>query len=189
MGNIKKPQDVNPVRNDISHPDIFNGVKLVVSLFSRHKGLFNKVASVLRKKFGHIDYESEFLELNKTDYYEDELGPDLIRKFYSFKKLIKPVHLADIKIYTNRVENKFSKQDKRQVNIDPGYLHLAKFVLATTKDQQHRIYLKKGIFAEVTLRYRSREFKAWPWTYPDYATSEYREVFNKIRKIYKEQIQ
>lgn len=163
-------------------------VKLIVSIFSSRKELFDDVKSVMIRRFKAVDFESEFLSFDKTDYYEPEMGSNLLRKFYSFERLIKPEKLADIKIYTNKLEVKFSYQNKRIVNIDPGYLTLGKLILATTKDQQHRIYLKKDIYAEITLRYQKGSFIAWGWTYPDYASMRYREIFSKIREIYRKQI-
>ena len=52
--------------------------------------------------------------------------------------------------------------------LHPGVLALGKFLLATTKDQAHRVYLRDGIFAEVTLRFQDGAFRPWPWTYADY---------------------
>ncbi len=72
----------------------------------------------------------------------------------------------------------------RLINIDPGYVDLAKLVLASTKDYAHRIYLRKGIFAEITLSYRGNSFSPNDWTYPDYRSAEYIGIFNQIRKLY-----
>ena len=163
-------------------------VKFVISLFSNRKELFDKVITILVKKFGGLDYESDFLPINRTDYYADEMGSDLIRKFYAFKRLIYCDKIADIKTYTNKLEKKFSVKNKRGINIDPGYMSLGKFILATTKNQQQRIYLKKGIFAECALRYKEGGFVSWDWTYPDYATKKYRETLNGIRELYRMQI-
>jgi hypothetical protein len=74
------------------------------------------------------------------------------------------------------------------VNIDPGYIALGKFVLATTKDRDHRIYVGQGIFAEVTLSYRTGSFAAREWTYPDYASSQYIELLNELRHAYRLQL-
>jgi hypothetical protein len=65
---------------------------------------------------------------------------------------------------------------------------LDKLVLATTKDYSHRIYLRDGIYAEVTLYFRKGRFHPFEWTYPDYCTREYIEVFYKIRQIYHSQL-
>ena len=66
-------------------------------------------------------------------------------------------------------------------------LSLGKLILATTKDQCHRVYLGRGIFAEVTLFYKQKTFNPWPWTYRT-IKAEYLEIFNSIRAIYQEQI-
>jgi len=162
-------------------------VKLVITVFSQDKKRIEKVKSILSKRFGLIDYESYDLKLI-TNYYEDELGPNLVRQFYAFKKLINRDKIAEIKLYTNRLEDKLKVNTKRIINIDPGYLSLGKFILATTKNQQQRIYLKNGIFAECALRYKNGGFVTWDWTYPDYATEAYRKVLNEIREVYFRQI-
>jgi len=76
----------------------------------------------------------------------------------------------------------------RRINIDPGYLDLAKLILASTKDFRHRIYLNKGIYADLTLFYQNKTFQTWEWTFPDYKTAEYIAIFNQIREIYTKQI-
>ncbi|MDD5775195.1 MAG: DUF4416 family protein, partial [Candidatus Omnitrophica bacterium] len=134
--------------------------------------------------FGPIDYESPELPFKHTDYYRREFGTCLIRRFIAFSRLIVPSALASIKIRTNKIEHKTSRSGKRLVNIDPGYIDMAKLVLASTKDFCHRIYLDRGIFAEITLVYRKDSFTRQEWTYPDYRTPEYIAVFNRIRKDY-----
>ena len=105
------------------------------------------------------------------------------------EQLIKLDHLADIKNFARKMEVKFQDENKnRKINIDPGALTLSNFVLATTKNYGHRIYLKDEIFAEVTLIYRKKSFQALEWTYPDYKTNEYITIFNRIREIYACQI-
>ena len=82
----------------------------------------------------------------------------------------------------------FKDTKNRRINLDPGYVSASKMVLASTKDHAHRIYLGKGIFAEITLRYYQKTFQPWEWTYPDYRTQEYIDLFNQIRKIYMQQL-
>jgi hypothetical protein len=159
-------------------------VKLIFGLISSHEELFSSVEKLLAKKFGPLDYKSEILPFNLTDYYQEELGKNLKRKFISVEKVINPELLPQIKLFTNKIEKRFSISNKRRINIDPGYLSLGKLTLATTKDYGHRIYLEKGIFAEVTLFYNNNSFKPWQWTYPDYKTQSYIEIFNHLYKIY-----
>ena len=56
-------------------------------------------------------------------------------------------------------------------------------MLATTKDQAHRLYVGDGIFAEVTLRYRDGADEPWPWTYADYREEAVRHFLNEGANI------
>lgn len=159
-------------------------VKLIIGLIYKDEAVFIKVRNKLKRKFGTIDFESDKIDFNYTDYYQTEMGEGLKRKFVSFTKLIPIQDLYRIKLFTNRTEVKFSVAKSRTINIDPGYLDLAKLVLASTKDYAHRIYLGKGIFAEITLSFRGDSFSRNDWTYPDYCTKEYIDIFNQIRKLY-----
>jgi hypothetical protein len=168
-------------------------VKLIVGLIFSQVSLVNRAKTVLNKQFGRTDFESPVLDFTYTDYYEKEFGRGLKRQFLSFQRLINPQDIARIKQLTNRIELQLAlKKAKttpiRGINIDPGYLELPKLILATTKDFSHRIYLKNGIFAEVTLIYRKNSFEPLEWTYPDYRTPQYIEIFNRIRQIYSSQI-
>jgi hypothetical protein len=159
-------------------------VKLVIGLIYKDEAIFIKIRRVLKKKFGKIDFESAAIDFKHTDYYEAEMGKQLKKRFISFSKLIPIEHLYRIKLYSNRLESKFSAGKCRRINIDPGYLDLAKFVLATTKDYAHRIFLRKGIFAEIALTFRGSSFSPNEWTYSDYRSDEYINIFNQIRKLY-----
>lgn len=163
-------------------------VKLVMPMLSAHEELFLQAERTLREHFGAVDYVSERLPFRHTRYYEPEFGPGLRRQFLAFERLIDPGELASIKCLTNELEARWSEGGKRRINLDPGYISLAKLVLATTKNHGHRIYLGQGIYAEVTLTYREGDFRPWPWTYPDYASDAYREILRAIRQIYVQQL-
>ncbi len=163
-------------------------VKLISGFIFKDVSCVKKAQEILSRRWGKIDFESAVLAFGHTDYYEKEFGTDLKRKFISFRNLILPRELSEIKIATNKIEKILSHQGKRTINIDPGYLELAKLVLASTKDYKHRIYLNKGIYAEVTLIYQGKTFQPWECTYPDYKTPEYIAIFNRIREIYRGQI-
>ena len=111
------------------------------------------------------------------------MGSPLKRQFISFEKPISPEKITDIKLFTNSIEEKLCVHKKRRINIDPGYMSDSKLVLATTKEHFHRIYLNKGIYAEVTLYWRKGSFQPFEWTYPDYRTREYIDILNAIRKV------
>ena len=160
--------------------------RLVIGMFASDESLFEEVTRQLERKYGKTDFQSKIVPFNCTSYYEKELGKNLRKKFISFKGKMNPENLADVKVYTNKIEDKYSKNRKRRINIDPGYVTLAKLVLATSKNYAHRIYLGKKVYAEVTLKYKNEGlgkggFKPTPWTYPDYRTKRYRDIFNQIR--------
>lgn len=158
-------------------------VKLIAGLISGNPELFGKAAGMLEKKLANtVDFESDTLDFGYTDYYEKEMGPALKRKFISFKRAVALKEIEKVKLASIAIEKKLSLDNKRLINIDPGYLDLAKLVLFSTKDYSHRLHVGSGIFAEVTLYFKGGGFKAWPWTYPDYRTKGYLSIFNSIRE-------
>ena len=114
------------------------------------------------------------------------MGGGLKRRFLGFKKLVRLERIAKVKLETNDIERRLSINGKRTVNIDPGYVDMAKLVLLSTKDYSHRVHIGNGIFAEVTLHYKDKRFNFWPWTYPDYKSLEYARIFGIIRDIYRD---
>ena len=163
-------------------------VKLIASLLTGDLALLTQVREALSQAFGPIDFESELLPFDHTEYYASEFGPDLQRQIVSFERLVDPGELPSIKRQTNDLEWSLSRDERRRVNIDPGYVSLGKMVLASTKDHAHRLYLGEGIYGEGTLVYQRGRFRAWPWTYPDYAGDDYCSMFEQIRERYKAQL-
>lgn len=163
-------------------------VNIIVGLLARDVSIFKKIERKLDRAYGRIDFESGILDFTHTEYYKEEMGKGLKRKFLSFEKLVSPKDICSVKIRTNRLEKEFLSGGKRTVNIDPGYLTLSKLILFSTKDYTHRIYLDRGIFAEVTLFYKDRKYNPWPWTYPDYQSKAYLDIFESIRELYKNKI-
>lgn len=165
-------------------------VKMIVGVLTAEQRILPTVYQRLTDQFGAIDYTSELLLFNSTDYYENEMGKGLRRQFISFENLIDAGTLADRKLFTNQVEQAFAYENtlQRRVNLDVGYVCMAKLVLASTKDHAHRIYLRDGIYAEITLRFYRKTFQPWEWTYPDYRFPAYIAIFNHIRTIYREQL-
>jgi endonuclease IV len=160
-------------------------VKLITALITGRQDLISETTDSLEALFKNtVERKSPVIDFSFTDYYRDEMGPALKRVLLSFEKPVPLEGLYATKIGTNDLESRFSESGKRRINIDPGYLDLAKVVLFSTKDYNHRIYLSGGIYAEVTLFYRNNTFNGWPWTYPDYKTKEYIDFFNLVREDY-----
>jgi hypothetical protein len=163
-------------------------VKLIASLLTGESGLLGEAKLGLVQAYGPIDYESELLPFDHTDYYGAEFGPDLQREIVTFERLVDPGDLPAIKHSTNELEWLMAHDGHRRVNIDPGYVSLGKMVLASTKDHAHRLYLGQGIYGEGTLSFQRGGFRPWPWTYPDYASERYCRMFDQIRDRYKQQL-
>ncbi len=151
-----------------------------------------KAKHTLEQRYGPTDVESAVLPWRTTDYYRDEMGENLLRQFIAFERLISPEDLVRIKLETNADELALSSATSpatpRRVNLDPGYLDAAKLVLASTKNQAHRLYLSHGIYAEVTLLYHHKAFHPFIYTYEDYRWPETHEFLRQVRKRYLEQV-
>lgn len=172
----------------MSHPQEPDHVKLISSLFSPDKDLIGRVISELEKSIDSVDCISAECFFDRTQYYAREMGWPLHRRFISFDKLVPPDHLVEIKLKTNDIEQQYLYEEKRLVNIDPGYISLERLVLATGKNYVHRVYLSKGIYADLTLVFQRGSFRPLKWTYPDYADPEVITLFNGMRKRYKQQL-
>jgi hypothetical protein len=172
----------------VSEPKEADDVKLVASLFSPEERILEEVMLELKKVFGSSDWVSPPLFFDRTRYYEKEMGWPLHRRFLSFKKLIRPEAIVDIKLQTNNLEKRYLQEEKRRVNIDPGYIALERLVLATGKNYTHRMYLSKGIYADLTLVFHQGSFQTLPWTYRDYADPVVIGYFNDVREHYKNQL-
>ncbi len=143
-------------------------------------------ADALVREFGPARCGSPVWLFDNTDYYRDELGPHPIRAFLAWEGDFDTTDLARRKLLTNRMEidlaARLGGSLTRPVNLDPGYLTLAKVVLASAKNYAHRIHLRDGIFAEVTLQYRGGTLRTLPWTFPDYGSGRYGSFFLEVRQ-------
>ena len=172
MGQISKPKPVN----------------LIAGILTNNPDLLEQIDKTLQKYFGLIDLRSDVIPFTFTDYYNEEMGKGILRQFYSFEKLIMPDELASIKVQTNHIEDSITASGKypvnRPINVDPGYINESRLILASTKDFSHRIYLRDGIYAEVTLNYRGGRYESFPWTFPDYKFSDYHKFLLMARELY-----
>jgi hypothetical protein len=168
----------------MGQPKLALDVKLFAAVTFNNKNTYETIKSILTENFGAIDTLSAIYDFIYTQYYAREMGVSLQKQLIGFEKLIRPESLPNIKLITNELEQRHSLENKRQVNIDPGYLTGAKVVLATTKNFDHRIYLGKGIYGDVHLRYRGNKFRFNDWTYPDYRDMIVIDFFARLRKKY-----
>jgi len=162
--------------------------KLIIGFIYNDRRILDKAERSIVKKFGKVDNASRQIPFVQTKYYESEMGTNLKRRFIALEQLTGNEKYWKVKLFTNKLERKLSLKGKRRVNIDPGLISLSKLVLFTTKDYAHRLYLSDGIFAEVTLSFKSGSFQPLEYTYPDYRAKEYIDFFNKVRGILKSRL-
>jgi hypothetical protein len=174
----------------LPHPP--DPVLLVVAVFSRHTEVLTWARQRLEQLFATVALASQVYDFNQTAYYEPSMGPGLRKQFLVFHDLVPADCLAEVKLHTNAIEEELARAnryaEKRPLNLDPGVLALGKFLLATTKDQAHRIFLRDGIYAEVTLRFQDGAFEPWPWTYADYRLPLVRAFLKEARDFYRQQL-
>jgi hypothetical protein len=173
----------------VSAPRQPRPAKLIASIISGEAALTDEITGCLSRQYGRIEYTSQPLAFNYTNYYAGEIGQELVRRFIAFDDLIEPERLPDIKLFTNGLEAAYSRPDgTRRVNIDPGYITLHHLILATCKNFAHRPYLRDGVFADLTLLYKGGSFTPLAWTFPDYRTPELIGLLNGIRNSYYQQL-
>lgn len=160
---------------------------LILAAFSRHEAALSWAREQAEREFGPVALASPQFAFKQTAYYAATMGEELRKMFWAFERLFDPARLADVKLKTNDWEQTYAAlgrhAQERPLNLDPGYLNLGKLVLASTKDHGHRVYLRDGIYAEVTLQYqRKLGWQVCPWTFPDYRTSEVFEFLTECRE-------
>jgi hypothetical protein len=160
---------------------------LLVAAFSRYDDALAWARGRAEAAWGPLALVSEPFEFVETDYYASTMGPGLKKQFLAFERPFDPGELAQIKLATNQWELDYAGEspagEPRPLNLDPGYVTLAKLVLASTKDHAHRIYLSQGIYAEVTLHYQHRAWRHSDWTFPDYRRADYHRLFDQCRAL------
>ena len=163
---------------------------LIAGILVGDRDLLPEVRCELERTIGPMACASDVWPFGATHYYADELGENVWRQFVAFTEPFALDRLAEVKLATNALEQALALHshrapDCRPVNLDPGYVTLTALVLATTKPRAHRIYLSRGIHAEVTLNFESGAWRAWPWTYPDFAVDTYHAYLSRVRGLLK----
>lgn len=162
---------------------------LFYAITVNNKDLFKIIERKLEKKHGNVLFESEIINFGeKTNYYKKEMSNKLWKKYYSYESIISLESIYKYKHESNELEDQFKTDNKRNVNIDPGYITLFNFSLLTTKGYSHRIYLEKGIYSEITLFYKNKKYEFLPWTYPDYKSKNVLQLLERSRLFLKENL-
>ena len=118
MGKIRKPRPV----------------MLFIGMLSSDIVLMDEAVTLLQTAFGPILHQTSDLSWSYTDYYVEELGENIFRRFLFFENLILPDRIAGIKVETNRIEDRYTRPVKgkplRRINLDPGYLDASRIISA-----------------------------------------------------------
>ena len=164
----------------------FEPEKLIMGVIFCEDSILEEAMSLLKERFGECDAVCEEFSFSEefSTYYDEELGGRGRRRIYSFKELVDPAQQAEIKEFTNDLENSFLGEGGRLINLDPGLMSHGRFMLATTKDASFRIPLKRGIYTEMTLFYARGSWQKLPWTYMDYQSETVISFLEKVRKKY-----
>jgi hypothetical protein len=169
----------------MGQPTIHSSAMLLMAAFSRYDEALQWGKERAEAEWGAIELESPAFEFSETEYYTSTMGPGLKKRFFAFHRPFDPADLVDVKLLTNAWEDEYATlarhSEGRPLNLDPGYITLGKLILASTKDFAHRIYLNRGIYAEVTLFYKHHRWQHHDCTFADYRREDYQRFFSLCR--------
>ena len=135
-----------------------------------NKYIYENCKKELMEKFGLVEKETSPYDFDKfTKYYEKEMGKGLLKRFLIFKKEINKNDLVEIKLFTTGIEKKYSKESKRTINLDPGYISKDELVLASfKKGTNYKEKISETIYAHKVLEFKDSKAITFWHTFPDY---------------------
>lgn len=143
----------------------------------------------LEAAWGSIDFQGANHPFDATNYYADEMGPQLARRLVAFERLFAAEEIGAAKHACNQLESSFAfDSGGRTFNLDIGYLDHAKLVLASMKPAGQKIYLGEGVYADPIARYEAGRYQPFPWTFPDFRAGRYDAELSVIRSSYLSQL-
>jgi hypothetical protein len=160
------------------------GRLIISTIYSSMDALADSLKAVERR-FGRVQFETIEIETSAADEYREEMGDNLMRRFFSFERPVSRDALVELKAVCHKIEPMFADNVGdfvfRTVNIDPGILTPDNLVMASHREFNHRLYLRDGVFAEVALIYSRGRFMRLPWTNPDFYDNEAVEFLKRVR--------
>lgn len=163
-------------------------MKYFVAILFRTPDALEAGKQTLIDEWGSLDFDGEDHLFDVTAYYEPEMGTPLYRRLVTFERLMPPTELVDMKLQCNQIEDRLAVNNHRIVNLDAGYLDHNKIVLASAKGAGQKIYLEKGIYADLVGRYKGGRYQPFDWTFPDFRDGRYDQEILTIRQIYLQQM-
>ena len=174
--------------SDPFHELIEENGYIVFAIIYKDSRDFKSLKKILNKKFGKPIAESNEYDFSKfSDYYETEMGTGLKRRIVVFDKAkLDASFLIKIKLFSLKLEKRLAKKgccrQRRTVNIDPGFLTKEKFVLLSFKKKPRKLYLGKGVWADLLLLSRGKRLETLPWTFPEFRDKSVQEFLLSVRK-------
>ncbi len=163
-----------------------SGGHLVISVIHSSLDALADALVQLERRFGRVQFETIDIPHVNGAVYAEEMGNNLMRRFFSFERLVARDILIEAKGACHKIESTLGDQVDdftfRTVNIDPGLLTPANLVMASHRELGQRVYLGSGVFAEVTLVYSRDQFVRLPWTDPDFCHDEAIDLFLRVRE-------
>jgi hypothetical protein len=163
-------------------------VKFFIAALYSDSVVFAKAKELLISLWGRIDFFGNDRPFDVTGYYDDEMGSPQIRQIVTFETLYDPTLLVSMKLRCNELEKELICAGKRVVNLDAGYLDHNKVVLASAKEAGQKVYIDKGIYADLAGRYKSGKYQPFEWSFPDFRDGRYDQELCEIRAIYLRQL-
>lgn len=162
------------------------GAKFFVAVASGGPDLSPELLELLGREFGSLGSPSTaYCFSDFSSYYDAEIQGKVWKRIIGLEGLRSADELVTVKLATERIQWESARSGPsgllRRYNLDPGYVNGWQVVLATVKNCAHRIFLRHGIYAEVTLLYRERRFQGLPWTYPDYLSPLVTQYLTDLR--------
>ncbi len=162
----------------------FPPVKFFVSILYHREQDLREGSEWVQRTVGKIESHSEAFPFDFTDYYEPEMGAPLFRTFLSLSDIGPADRIIKIKKACLKLETHFSKEGRRKINLDPGYIDLYKLVLVSEKYMGHKIYIGEGICADMVLLLGKKKVTPFRWTFPDFKSGRYDNYILALRQNY-----
>ncbi len=156
--------------------------KFFVAILYEDERRRDRAEEAIVARWGPLDGRSEPLAFDCTDYYEPEMGAPLTRHIVSLARIDSPAFLVTMKLACNDLEDELRIDGRRTVNLDCGYCDHHKIVLGSAKEAGTKVYLDRGIYADMAARYMHGGFTPFAWSFPDFRDGRYDAFFLAVRE-------
>jgi len=172
----------------LAGPGLPDPVKLFVAVLWREPKPLADATTRMEQLWGPIDFTGPDRTFDATTYYESEMGSPLSRRIVGFRDLVSPEKLVETKLIAIDIEKDLRGAAGRTVNLDVGYLDHNKIVLASAKGAGQKIYLARGIFADLVARFGHGRYQPFEWTFLDFRDGRYDDELADLRQMYLKQL-